>query len=83
MSRRVAVLLALAALGVGALVLALVIDSEVLAAAGVVVVVTAVIALFVVALFAQQPPPPERREDHSFYGWLWRQTRPPGGKRRT
>jgi uncharacterized membrane protein YphA (DoxX/SURF4 family) len=77
-SRRVAVLVALGALGLVVLALALVLDFQVLAAAGVVLVVTTVTALFVVALFARQPPPPEQREDHSFYGWLWRQTRTPG-----
>jgi hypothetical protein len=74
MSGRVAVLLGVAAIGVLALALALILRSEALALAGVLAFIPTVMVLWIVVLFAQRPPPPERRHDHSFPGWLWRQT---------
>jgi hypothetical protein len=69
--RKVAALLLLAAIGVVALALALVLRSEAFAALGALTLAPALLALLVMVLFGQRPP--ADRHDHSFLAWLWRE----------
>lgn len=74
MSTRVALLLAVAMIGVVAFALALVLRSEALALVGGLALAPALLALWFIALFAQRRPPADRRRDRSFLAWLWRVT---------